>query len=220
MEFNDIHFGILLIGLVFFVVYFSHLYEKKRTKELELVANKFGFLFSKTSSDHAIKDFKNFELFSKGHSKTIKNKIWTQDKFRDVSIFEYSYTTGGGKNSSIHQQTVLTIKSNDLNAPNFKLKPEKITDKIVDFFGHHDIDFEMFLYFSKKYLLKGKDEENIKKFFTPNLIEFFEENEECCIEVENNVFVFYMNGKRYNPAKIEWFYDYGERVFKKLIGDL
>jgi len=209
-------FIIIVVIVVFTAIYF---YEKKRTQELNLVADNMGFFFAETCSDHAGVDLKSFELFSRGRSKTSKNKIWKKDDLSEISIFEYSYKSGSGKNSRKHSQTVLSIKSSELVAPNFSLKPERTLHKIGKLVGFQDIDFAAFPDFSNKYLLRGKNVERITEFFTPRLIRFFEDNALCTIEVREGVFIFFKPLKRYKPDEIKAFYQDGQQVFDNLINN-
>jgi len=219
MELAEILFLVLVMVSIVAVLWGVFIYEKKRTEELELVAQKLGFSFSKTGSVYTEDDYKKFKLFSQGRSKKIKNKIWKKDKHSDIAIFEYSYTTGSGKHSNTHRQTVLSIKSKDLNAPAFELKPENAMHKLGQLFGYQDIDFEAFPDFSKRYLLRGENVEKITRFFTPNLISFFEKINKCYIEVREGMFVFYLPSNRCRPGEIRGFYKNGDNVFKQLINN-
>ena len=50
------------------------------------------------------------------------------------------------------------------------------------FSGYKDIDFDMFPDFSKKFLLMGKNEKEIRSFFNKNIIHFFETRQVFHIE--------------------------------------
>ena len=49
---------------------------------------------------------------------------------------------------------------------------EKIFDRVMAFTGFKDIDFEMYPDFSKRFLITGKEEADIRSFFTEDLIQF------------------------------------------------
>ena len=50
----------------------------------------------------------------------------------------------------------------------------KIFDMVMAFTGYKDIDFDMYPDFSKKFLLMGDNESEIRSFFTDEIISFFE----------------------------------------------
>lgn len=52
----------------------------------------------------------------------------------------------------------------------------------MKFVGYEDIDFELFPSFSDQFLLLGPNEKDIRSFFTPPIIRYFEENDIYHIE--------------------------------------
>lgn len=59
--------------------------------------------------------------------------------------------------------------------PDFTLEREEFFDRLMEFAGYRDIDFKLFPKFSRKFLLKGDDEEELRAFFTKERLSFFEE---------------------------------------------
>ena len=93
------------------------------------------------------------------------------------TLFPYTTlfrSTGSGKNSSIHRYTVALISHPDLNLPKFFMEPENVFHKIGNVFGYHDIDFDDYPEFSKRYLLRGSDEDSIRAIFNYETIPFYE----------------------------------------------
>ena len=85
---------------------------------------------------------------------------------RPATLAEYSYVISSGKSNHTVRQTVVAFTEGNTGLPDFDLSPENIFHKIGGAFGYQDIDFERFEEFSKRYLLRGKDEEAIRKTFT------------------------------------------------------
>jgi len=197
---------------------FTYVYEKKRTEALELIAKSLGFSFSKSGREKTKLSHENFELFSMGDKRKIKNEIWGNNNKNKVSIFGYSYRTGSSEeNSSTSNQTVLSIEDSELNLPKFELKPENAFHKIGQVFGYQDIDFESFPVFSNKYLLRGSDEVKIRELFTPAVIKYFEKNQNIHIEAQGNTLIFYKPSKRSKPDEIERFYQEGRAALSNFI---
>jgi len=205
--------------LIFFVgsLIFSYVYEKKRTEALELVAQRLGFSFSKTGRESTQAMHNSFELFSKGHSKKLKNEMWGKKNSNRVSIFGYSYRQSSGNSSTTYSQTVLSIENNGLSLPKFELEPENTFHKIGQVFGYQDIDFESFPVFSKEYLLRGNDEVKIRSLFTPEVIKFFEFNLNIHIEAQGHTLIFYKPSQRCKPDEINDFYQKGQVVLSNFI---
>ena len=205
--------------LIFFIgsLIFSYIYEKKRTEALELIAKSLGFSFSKSGRDSTKSMHHNFELFSKGHSRKLKNEMWGNNNNNRISIFGYSYSERNGENSHTYNQTVLSIEDSKLNFPNFELEPENTFHKIGQVFGYQDIDFESFPIFSKNYLLRGSDEVKIRALFTREVINFFETNQNIHIEAQGNTLIFYKPSKRCKPDEIKAFYQKGQIALSNFI---
>jgi len=200
------------IGLAVCIMLITYIYEKKRTEALKLTAKNLRFTFSKAGRGLTEHKHRNFELFSKGHGKKVKNEMWGSRRGMDVSIFGYYYTVGYGKNANKYSQTVVSMDCNKIKFPAFELKPENTFHKIGQVFGYQDIDFETFPSFSKEYLLRGEDETRIRQLFTARVIRFFESNKNLCIEAHNNTLIFYKPSKRCKPEDIEDFVEEGQRV--------
>lgn len=209
---TDINFIPYFIGLVVCVILIGYYYEKKRTEALKLIAKNLHFSFSKVGRDLTEHKHQNFQLFSKGHGKKVKNEMWGNRNSIDVSIFGYQYTEGHGKHSSTYNQTVVSMDCNKLKFPLFELKPENTFHKIGQIFGYQDIDFENFPDFSKNYLLRGEDESKIRQLFTSRVINFFESNNDLCIEAQNNTLILYKPSNRCKPEEIARFIEEGQKV--------
>ena len=209
---TDINYLPYFLAFAACALLIGYFYEKKRTEALKLIAKNLGFSFSKSSRDQTEQKHQNFQLFSKGHGGKVKNEMWGNRNGIDISIFGYQYTESHGNNSSTYKQTVVTMNSKKLKFPTFELKPENTFHKIGQVFGYQDIDFEEFPDFSKEYLLRGDNESDIRKLFTPRIINFFESNKNLCIEAQNNTLIFYKPSKRCKPKDIEMFLAEGQRI--------
>ena len=57
--------------------------------------------------------------------------------------------------------------------------------------GYKDIDFEMYPDFSKRFLITGKEETEIRSFFTDELIRFFESRQIYHIESNGEAIILF-----------------------------
>ena len=202
---------ILIVGVLIYIFWIK---EKKRTKELSLLAASLKLNFSHKDNEGLFDKMNKFHLFSVGHSKRIKNLIEGDVNNAELSIFDYQYTTGGGQHSHTCRQSVFCIRSPKLCLPYFSMRPEGIFHKIGGAFGYQDIDFKSHPEFSKKYLLRGENEESIRQLFNKNLLKNIESQQKISIEGGGNQLAFYRHKKRIKPDDIESFMDEGFCFFK------
>jgi len=66
--------------------------------------------------------------------------------------------------------------------PLFVLEREELLDKLFVFSGYDEFDYKIFTDFSDKFVLKAPDENAIRRFFTPEIIHFFDSHEIYHIE--------------------------------------
>ena len=121
----------------------------------------------------------------------------------NITIMDYEYIIKGSKsdsNSTSYLQTIIAVQSSQLDLPGFTLSPENIFHKIGGIFGYKDIDFDYNPNFSKKYLLRGKDEESIKKALNDKFLKFYEKNKCLNTEANGDRFIYY-KGTKILPSK-------------------
>ena len=175
MRVMDVLFFVaVVVSILAITAYFSYIKNKKRTEALEKEAEAMGLQFNPECSE--VRDrFSEFDLMNRGRAKKAKNLISGDAGDVKISIFDYQYTTGSGKNSRTRLLTVVALESAGILAPSFTMRRQNaLLDKIGKFFGGQDIDFEGHPTFSEMYVLKGPDEDAIRRFFTPTLLTFFE----------------------------------------------
>jgi len=185
--------------LVVFVIVISSVMAKKRREALAAVAASMGFTFTPKGSDTGRQSLGNFPLLNRGRSRRMYNIMSGVAQGINVRIFDYRYTTGSGKNSHTYYQTVIAFETDSLNVPVFRLTPESVFHKIGTAFGMQDIDFDSHPEFSRRYLLKGEDEDGIRAMFTPSVLSFFEEHEKLCVEGNRQRLLVYRASRRVKP---------------------
>ena len=202
-----------VVGLIIFFV----IMEKKRRQALEVLAGQLGFTFSLKDNQDLMAQLSFFDLFSKGHSRRIKNIMEGAIEDNYIIIFDYRYVTGGGKNSHTYNQTVILFLSDRLDLPKFALRPENIFHKIGKVFGYKDINFDHYPQFSKKYLLRGEDEQLVREMFNEDVIRHFESNLNLCLEAGGNQLIFYRSSKRVKPQLLRTFLDEAFKAYQLFI---
>ena len=151
--------------------------EEKRRKELQALAEQYSFSFTPEPHEDLLPQFSHFETFDNPYPKVFSNVL--EGTFEDINwmIFDYKYRTPGGRRSSgtTFKKTVFCAYVSGFTFPQFALGPECFLVGWIEAFGVlKDIDFENFPEFSKNYCLVGKNEEEIRRFFTPQILSYFE----------------------------------------------
>lgn len=164
-----IFFGIAaaFFGLVLF-------FKWKRAKDIGDLAVSMGLQFSPEGPEQGFLENTGLEIFRLGHSRKAANSVRVQSRAGTVNIFDYSFTVGSGKSSSIRTYTLALIPCSRCAIPVFSLKPETFIYKIGEAIGFKDIDLPAFPLFSDKYRLTGPDEPAVHMFFTPQRAAWFE----------------------------------------------
>jgi hypothetical protein len=208
-----------MIALIVTVVVVSNYLENKRTTAMQQVADTMGLTFQGKANGQTLPLFSGFHLFSQGHGKRIVNLMQGEANDIALKIFDYKYTTGGGKNAQHWTQTVISFWSPALDLPAFSLRPETIFHKIGALFGYQDINFETHPDFSKCYLLRGKQEEAIRALFREEVLLYYEEHRGLSTEGSGPQLVFYRAGKPVKPEDIRAFMEQGFEVLALLGGE-
>lgn len=195
-------FAVFFIGIIVLNIW----QEKKRRQALMYAAQNIGFVFTVKPTENIISELSDFGLFQRGYSRKVSNVMKGSCDGVPWIIFDYRYTTGGGKHSHTYVQTVAYARLREGNLPRFSLTPEHIFHKIGDIFGYKDVDFEQYPEFSKKYFLRGHDQTRIREVFTPQALAFFEQqNRQETIEAEDNRIIIYIVCKRVSPENLQPF---------------
>ena len=188
---GDAPFIIGMVILFLIIVVVSMIYNKKirekRRREMEALASSIGFSFTDNPLENLPESFSDFSLFKMGYSKVAENVL--EGTFDDIKIkvFDYHYTVSSGKSSHTYYHTVYCAYVDDFSLPAFELRQEGFFDKVGDMLGFKDIDFDSHPDFSKRYLLKGADEAEIRRLFSPKVLEYFEKrNENLSVEASGD----------------------------------
>src|SRR5436190_7821917 len=116
-------------------------YEKKRREALEKVAGELGLEFFPQGIPGLLEAVRGYALFKEGRGHGVTNTIRGITDDVELTIFDFTYTTGSGKHSHTHRQTMIGLVSPRLQLPDFSLTPEHFFHKIAKLFGMKDINF-------------------------------------------------------------------------------
>ncbi|HDQ46170.1 MAG TPA: hypothetical protein ENN17_11860 [bacterium] len=187
---------------IFLVIFLTVRHERRRREALKEMAMRRGFSFLPRAEPDSIPATKRFSLFSIGRQRRVRSLMHKDEEDVRTSILDYHYTTGGGKSQQTHTQTVFLFESARLGLPAFSLRPETVFHKIGQVFGYQDIDFPDDPDFSKKWLLRGGEEDRIRRLFNPEVRTAFKAAERMAVEGDGEALLLYRPEKRVAPEKL------------------
>lgn len=143
--------------------------------------------------------------------------------FKDINvdweIADLTFSEGASFNAEVFTATVMVLKLNK-RIPIFSMEKEgvfeKIFDRVMAFSGYKDIDFNMYSDFSKKFLLMGRNEEEIRSFFVDKIIRFFENHQIYHLESNGEAVMIFDKVKLARTDETIAFIEYGEQLTRLL----
>jgi hypothetical protein len=142
---------VLAIGGIVYGMYAT----AERRKALSAWASAHGMRFSPDRDRSLEGRFGGFNCLRCGHSRYARNLIEGEWNGRGFLGFDYHYETGSGKNRQTHNFSGVILDSHVPLKP-LLIRPEGFFDKVTEFFGLDDIDFES-AEFSRKFFVKSPD---------------------------------------------------------------
>lgn len=203
--------------LIAFFGYYSYKQEQKRTGEISALAEGLGLSFSPSGEADLQNRLSALQLFKLGRDRRLSNLLSGETDEVRISIFDYRYTTGSGKQSHTTRVTIAALESPRLRIPGFTLRPENFFDKLGGLIGLQDIDFAEHPEFSHSFVLKGEDEEGIRKLFHRPLQDFFAARKGCCVEAFSGRMIYYLPGKRRRPEEFAQLLEEAYQVYGVIV---
>lgn len=211
------YFPFILFGgvalLIIVAIVWSIRVEKQRTEDLKGLADELGLPFHPKGDQSLVSALSSLHLFSQGRARKTKNMIHGDTDEVELGIFDYQFTTGSGKNSHTYRQTVVCFRSSQLKLPHFEMRPQHFFHAIGKVFGYQDIDFDTHPVFSKNFVLRGSDEEAVRRLFTTDVLSYLEGKTGISVEAQGEFLVFYRGSKRAKAAEIRALMEEGFDLF-------
>lgn len=134
-------------------------------------------------------------------------------------ISDIIFDEGALLSSEVYMCTSLVVKL-PFTIPKFILEKEGILDKLFDrvmaLSGYKDIDFKLYTDFSDRFLLKGENEQEVRDFFSIDLIEFFEANETYHIESNGEALLIFNKVKLAKTVETISMIDFTNKLTEKI----
>ena len=203
---------------------------EQRSKKFKNLAEQMGMEFSVEDEWDIGESLSAFDLFWEaditnvlsgdseqlGYGEAFEVTVLDCSYVRPASVLERPLGFGGVNKTIV--QTVICFHSPQLSLPRFGVRPEEWHHKLRSKLGYQDIDFESHptaVEFSKKYLLRGKDEQKIRALFTDTVLTFFSvDRDKVWLEGSGDQLILYRAGIGIKPEDIPAFMKEGFEVFR------
>jgi len=189
---------------------------KKRTETLSGLASELSLEFHPDGNEELQLQLAGFPLLNKGRKGQLTNICAGGTDELRLWIFDYRFITGHGEDRRVHRQTVVAMKSDLLKLPEFRMRPERMFDRVGQMLGLQDIDFEDHLQFSQQFVLQSDMAEVTREFFDTGLLDFFAERPGCSFETRSGSFIVYRPREIVTPDKFQAFFEDGFRYYTAL----
>lgn len=195
----------LLFGLLVVVILIiGAMQAAKRRQAWQELARRLGCSYS-ANDPFAIEASSPQPLFNKGHGRRACNVITGRVKDRDITCFDYLYKetrgTGKDRHDDTYYHTCLLLASPIPFQP-LTLRPESFLDRVGEFFGVDDIDFES-EEFSRKFFVKCGDKKFAYDIIHARTMELLLECGKVCLEAQGGSILFYYSGSLRVPDDVE-----------------
>lgn len=199
-----------LITVVFFLVSGSLVailfyLEKKRREQLAVLAQNLGFTFHQRPPSDLQGKISSFPVMTSPRSASIYNTLKGERDSLKVFITDVRQTRGTGKHKNTTSFTAAVLVRPGSQLPQFEISPENFIHKIASTMGFQDIDLPSYPEFSKRYLLRGKDEVRIKQVLTPSVVKFFESQKNLYAEGSGDCLVIYRKPGKLKVGQVTQF---------------
>jgi hypothetical protein len=181
---------------------------RKRADALAAAAMQVGLSFQAEAEVLPAVEMERFHVFTVGHHHRVRNVMRGSSGGLDIVVCDYLYITGSGKNQSRHEQTVAAFHLRQAKLPGFDLRHENILYKIAALFGYRDINIADHPEFSRRYLLRGADENAVCRLFSGPLADFFQSlprEKDWFVEGNGEWVLVYRFSQKADPARLAEF---------------
>jgi len=191
-----------------------------RQYRLKNLANEMDYRFNH-EVDWNTSYLKQFHFFEIRPIERKSNSLKGQFDDTDVSwqISDVTFNEGDAFSAETFNTTLIVLKLNK-KIPVFTMEKEglfeKIFDRVMALTGYKDIDFEMYPDFSRKFLITGKNESEIRSFFSKELVGFFEKNQIYHVESSGEAIIIFDKIKLARTDETISLIDYSRRLVQLL----
>lgn len=195
--------GIIILIVAIGIV--GHLMALKRRKELMAWAHAHGLRFTPGRDASVDERFPGFACLRRGSNRFAFNISEGNIDNRHIRAFDYHYETHstdskGRRKTHHHYFSAVIINTSLLLKPLF-IRPENMFDKLTEFFGFDDIDFES-AEFSRAFFVKSPDRRWAYDVIQQATMEFLLSSPRYTIEFDRS-YILACRSSRFTPVEFD-----------------
>ena len=171
--------GVLAILVLSLVVKYRQ--DSHRREDLQKLARQNNWSFTRQMELPFLKELNAFlnDSWTAGANAltgSSNNILMGKMNGRNIMVSDQIYSVGTGKNRTTYEKTLIGIELLEAQLPVMSLYPEGFMDKVFDALSRFDIDFAHRPLFSQRFVLYGRNENQIRSFFNDRIVDFYEQN--------------------------------------------
>lgn len=157
---------VLVLGAVVIIAnLISNHFKRKRNEAFAKRAQALGLELYSDLPEADWDRLEEFELYKKhGGSQRVGLALAAETDDTRVTICEYTYTVGSGKNKSSRTSVVLLVTDRRLNIPQMVLARKTWTASLAKLVGYRYIEFPDDPDFNACYLVRGESEDSVRSY--------------------------------------------------------
>ena len=192
--------AVLIVLFVAAVIGVAIYFGAKRRKDIATWASQAGLSFSPGTDRSFDNRYPEFGCLRRGHSRAAFNIASGVRHGRNVEAFDYRHVTGQGKNRTTHHFSAIILQSTVPLKP-LRIRSENVLDKLTEFFGADDIDFESDR-FSREFHVKSPDKKWAFDVIHQGTMAFLLASPRFAIEFDVRHVIVWRN-RRFKPEQFE-----------------
>jgi MFS superfamily sulfate permease-like transporter len=195
---------------------------KRQSRLNEMARNNDWSYFREISWDASyLRTFHFFEIRPIEYKENVLSGVYKEQDVRWETA-DLTFEEGALLATEVYHSTVEVLYLPEgIRIPEFILEEEgrldKVFDRVMKMAGYVDIDCYLFPGFSDKYLLEGKDEASIRKFFKPALITFLEENDVYHVESNGEALLIFRRLRLAKTEELLRMHEFGQAFVSRVL---
>jgi hypothetical protein len=177
--------GAIIVGLAGLLIATPFLVRKRLAVREKAAAWKLGFDFRSRVPEDFFRHLTGFDLLQAAMDDDIFNIMFRTDRDRRFAVFTVE-SGGPGRSTITRTVRVFFAASPAFHLPHFKLVPKNLSHRIE---REPDINFPDNPTFSRRFLLQGEPEEQVRALFHPRLLEYLVGRRELEMEGRDNCLI-------------------------------
>ncbi len=177
----------------------------KRRQEISAWAGSKGLSFTESKDGRVDDQFPEFSCLKQGSDRYAYNRMEGELSGRRILAFDYHYKTHSrdskGRTKTHHHHFSAVILRGGIPLKPLFIRPEGFFDKIGEFFGMDDIDFES-AEFSRKFYVKAEDRRWAYDVIHTRTMEFLLEMPQFTIQFDRSHVIIH-DGSTFDVRKFE-----------------